>query len=80
MILCVCGNIDRMSHKKHHTFVILYVNDTHEACSFISFFILCITGERKHASERALNSVNLNRVVLLITAVCKMVKLTYVWS
>ena len=35
----VCGNIDRMSHKEHHMFVIVYVNDTNGICGFIFFFL-----------------------------------------
>jgi len=34
------------------------------------YFILGINWERKHASERALNFVTLNSVVLVITTVC----------
>jgi len=66
----VCGNIDRLSHKKHLIFVILYVNDTHETCNFIYFFMLSIIWKRKHACERASNFVTLNRVILVITTAC----------
>ena len=34
----VCRNIDRMPHEKHHMFVVLCVNDTHETCGFVYFF------------------------------------------